>query len=460
MTSFDDRIVSEVRPSEVQTDRRKFLQASALAGVGYWVTGAVQAAESKSPLERIQVACVGVGGKGKSDVQNVSRYGKIYALCDVDAQFLNGMAKAYKTDRKYTDYREMLDQLGDRIDAVTVSTPDHNHAVIASKAIRAGKHVYCQKPLTRTIWEARRLGELAREHGVATQMGNQYTAFNPMRKAAAQIKAGQIGTVKEVHVWTNRPVWPQGERRPVIKPVPKTLAWETWLGPAPFRPYGAAYHPFSWRGWWDFGTGALGDMACHTCNLPFRALNMRDPISVEAECPEHDGDSYPNRSKIKFEFPELAGRAPFTLFWYDGGNIPAPELFSGVTLTTKEGEQDVPPPYKSGVLLVGDKAKMYAAGDYAELGVQIVGDVKELDVEYEVSPGHEKEWFIAMNDPKQPAGSNFPDYAGPLTETILLGNLAVWKRGRVEWDPKNLKPLNDPTLERIVHCEYRDGYQV
>jgi hypothetical protein len=355
----------------------------------------------------------------------------------------------------------MLDQLGDRIDAVTISTPDHCHAVIASKAMNMGKHVHCQKPLTRTIWEARRLGEIAREKGVATQMGNQYTAFNPMRKAAAQIKAGQVGTVKEVHVWTDRPIWPQGERRPMMKPAPKSLAWEQWLGPASLRPYGEGYHPFAWRGWWDFGTGALGDMACHTCNLPFMALNMRDPVSVEAECPEHDGDSYPNRSQIKFEFPELAGRAPFTLYWYDGGNIPSADLFTGVTLTTKdEGGKDIPPPHRSGCMFVGDQAKMYAAGDYAELGTQIVGDVKELDPEYPISPGHEKEWFIAIEDSSKPAMSNFPDYSGPLVETILLGNLAIWKRGKVEWDPKNLKPLNDPSLERIVHCEYRDGYQV
>jgi predicted dehydrogenase len=445
----------------LQTDRRAFLQASALAGVGYWITGALEAAESNSPNERIQVASIGVGGKGKSDVQNMSRHGKIFALCDVDSTFLDGMAKAYKTDYKFTDYRDMLDQLGDRIDAVTISVPDHNHAVMAAKAMRMGKHVHCQKPLTRTIWEARRLGELARENGVATQMGNQFTAFNPMRRAAAQIRAGQLGNVKEVHVWTNRPIWPQGERRPVIKEVPPTVNWDVWLGPAPYRPYGeGSYHPFAWRGWWDFGTGALGDMACHTCNLPFMALNMRDPVSVEAECPEHDGDSYPNRSKIKFEFPALGDRAPFTLYWYDGGNLPPSGVLSGVTLTVTEEEKEIPPPFRSGVVLIGDRAKMYAAGDYAERGIQIVGDVEELDVEYSRSLGHEKEWFIAMRNPKQPAMSNFPDYAGPLTETILLGNLAVWKRGRVEWDPKNLKPLNDPSLERIVHCEYRDGYQV
>jgi predicted dehydrogenase len=429
--------------------------------LGYWVTGGLQAAESRSPNEQIQVGCIGVGGKGKSDVQNMSEFGKIYALCDVDATTLDGMAKAFKTEHNFSDFREMLDQLGDRIDAVTVSVPDHNHAVMAAKAMKMGKHVYCQKPLTHTIWEARRLGEIAREKGVATQMGNQFTAEAAMRKAAQQIRAGQLGTVKEVHVWTDRPKWPQGERRPMMKPVPDTLDWETWLGPAPYRPYGDdLYHPFKWRGWWDFGTGALGDMACHTCNLPFMALNMRDPISVEAECPDHDGDSYPARSKIKFDFPELNGRAPFTLFWYDGGNLPDIALFKGVTLEVESEGSKVPPPWQSGVLLVGDRATMYAAGDYAELGIQIVGDVEELQVNFVRSPGHEKEWFDAMRDPRKPAMSNFPDYAGPLTETILLGNLAVWKRGRVEWDPVNLKPLNDPSLERIVHCEYRDGYEV
>ena len=293
------------------TDRRRFLQTTAVTGLGYWVAGGIEAAVSKSPNDQVQVGCIGVGGKGQSDVQNSSKYGKIYALCDVDTTIREGMEKAYKTEHNFTDYREMLDKLGDRIDAVTISVPDHNHAVMASKAMKMGKHVYCQKPLTHSIWEARRLGEIAREKGVATQMGNQWTAHAAMRKAAYQIRAGQVGTVKEVHIWTNRPIWPQGGHRPPIKPIPSSLDWEAWLGPAPWRPYSGPqiYHPFAWRGWWDFGTGALGDMACHTCNLPFMALNMRDPVSVEAECPEHDGDTYPANSKIKFEFPELDGRA-------------------------------------------------------------------------------------------------------------------------------------------------------
>jgi predicted dehydrogenase len=451
----------EIFSMSFSADRRKFLQSTAVAGLGYWVAGGAEAAESRSPNEKIQLGCIGVGGKGQSDVQNVSKFGQIYALCDVDSTTLDGQAQAYKTEHNFSDFREMLDKMGDKIDAVTVSIPDHNHAVAAAKAMKMGKHVYCQKPLTHSIWEARRLGEIAKEKGVATQMGNQYTAFNPMRKAAYQIREGQIGDVKEVHIWTNRPIWPQGEKRAPAKPVPSTLNWEAWIGPAPFRPYADGYHPFKWRGWWDFGTGALGDMACHTCNLPFMALNMRDPVSVEAECPEHDGDSYPPRSKITFEFPELNGRKPFQMTWYDGGNLPDRSLFKGVTLTTKTDDgKTVPPPCQSGVLLIGEKAKMYAAGDYAEQGVQIVGDVKELDVEYPKSPGHEKEWFNAMKDPKKPAMSNFPNYSGPLTETILLGNLAVYKRGKVEWDPVSLKALNDPSLQKIVHPTFRSGYEV
>jgi hypothetical protein len=191
------------------------------------------------------------------------------------------------------------------------------------------------------------------------------------------------------------------------------------------------------------------------------ALNMRDPSAVEADCPEHDGDSYPEWSKIKFDFPKLGDRAAFTLYWYDGGKLPPSELFDGVTLATKDDQgKEVPPPCASGVLIRGDKATLYAAGDYAELGMQTLGEPVDVEVKYPKSVGHEREWFIAMRDPEKPAMSNFADYAGPLTETILLGNLAVWKRGRVEWDPVNLKPLNDPALARIVRAEYRDGYEV
>lgn len=448
-----------------QSSRRNFLQQSAAAGLGFWVAGGVQAQQSKSPNQKLQIAGFGAGGKGQSDVKNASRFGKIYALCDVDKKTLDGASRLYKVEHKFSDYRELLDQLGDKIDVAIVSTPDHNHAVIAAKAMKMGKHCYCQKPLTHSIWEARQLSDIAREQGVKTQMGNQWTAYAPMREAAYQIRDGQLGTVREVHVWTNRPVWPQGQDRPESAPVPKDLNWESWIGPAPMRPYApVAYHDFRWRGWWDFGTGSLGDMACHTCNLPFMALNMRDPSSVEATHSGHNNDSYPERSKITFEFPELDGRAPFKLFWSDKSQLPPLELYSEFV----EGKDDQGKPKQladSGVLIVGDKCTMYAAGDYAQDGIYFSNGVEPQPVDYPKPPakpeyGHVLEFYNAIENSDQQAMSNFPDYAGPLTETILLGNLAVWKGGRVEWDAKNLKPKSDPALEKIVRRDYRDGYTV
>ncbi|MCA9234026.1 MAG: Gfo/Idh/MocA family oxidoreductase [Planctomycetales bacterium] len=443
--------------------RRDFLKTSAAVGVGFWAAGGVAARASTSPNEQLQIASFGVNGKGRSDVKNASRFGKIFAVCDVDRTFLDQSAKVYKTDHKYTDFRELLDCLGDQIDVCTVSTPDHTHAVIAGKAMKMGKHVYCQKPLTKTIWEARELQRIAKEADVVTQMGNQFTAFEPMRQAAYQIRAGQLGKVSEVHVWTNRPIWPQGEARPEPKPIPNELNWEAWLGPAPYRPYGEGYHTFKWRGWWDFGTGALGDMACHTTNLPFMALNMRDPVSVEAETSGHNQDSYPEWSKIKFEFPELDGRAPFTLYWYDGTKLPPEELYSQF-LQGAGSDGQSKKLNASGCLIVGDKATMYAAGDYAEAGIELNTDDPWLEVDYPKPPGapelgHVEEFYNGIHDRSKKPVSNIVDYSGPLTETILLGNLAVWQPGKVEWDAATITPA-DASLMKVVKPEYRYGYEL
>ncbi len=446
-------------------NRRGFLQTSAAAGVGFWVAGGLQAKASNSPNGQLQIAQFGVGGKGRSDVRNASRFGKIHAVCDVDRGFLARAAKSFKTDNTFTDYRELLDKLGDQIDVAVVSTPDHTHAVIAAKAMKMGMHCYCQKPLTHSIYEARKLTEIARDKGVTTQMGNQFTAYEPMRQAAYQVRAGQLGTVKEVHVWTNRPVWPQGEERPDPAPVPSSLDWESWIGPAPFRPYApAAYHDFRWRGWWDFGTGSLGDMACHTCNLPFMALNMRNPTSVEAECAEHNHDSFPEWSKIRFEFPELDGRPAFTLFWYDKSRLPSEDVY-GQFLKTDPETGETKGLAASGCIIVGDKATMYAGGDYADKGIELNTDDPWLEVDYPRPPnaperGHVEEFYNGIHNPEMRPVSNFVDYGGPLTETILLGNLAVWKRGLVEWDAENIEPTNDPSLRAIVRREYRDGYEL
>ena len=219
------------------------------------------------------MACIGIGGKGSSDSKDASTHGRVVAICDVDEKRLNAVGENdFKDAKRYTDFRKMLDEMGNKIDAVTVSTPDHTHAPASLMAMRMGKHCFCQKPLTHTIYEARLMAKVAKEKKLATQMGNQGTAEAGLRKSAAIIKAGTLGNVSEVHVWTNRPVWPQGSPREEASERPEWLRWDEWLGPAPIRPYASGYHTFAWRGWWDFGCGALGDMACHTMNMPYMAL--------------------------------------------------------------------------------------------------------------------------------------------------------------------------------------------
>jgi len=423
-----------------QTNRRQFLQTTAATGIGYWVAGGVSAQESKSPNERIAMASVGIGGKGSSDSSDAGRLGDMVAICDVDTGRLAGAAKKFDKAKPYTDFRKMLEEMEKSIDAVTVSTPDHTHAPAGLMAMRMGKHCFCQKPMTHSIYEARLMGQVAREKGLATQMGNQGTASDGLRRAAAWMRAGAIGTVTEVHVWTNRPIWPQGGPRPEPKDPPENLEWDLWLSAAPERPYGNGYHPFSWRGWWDFGTGALGDMACHEMNMAFMGLDLKDPISVQAVTSGHNKDSFPKWSIITYEFPANDWRPGLKMVWWDGGKRPPEELFGG----------EKP---RGSSLIVGKKGKIN--------GGQLIGGT-EIEVEYPKSPGHFDEWVRAIKGGK-PAMSNFPDYAGPLTETVLLGNLAVWVAAdgegeKVEWDAKNMKSTNIGGLEQIVKPKYRKGY--
>jgi predicted dehydrogenase len=433
--------------------RREFIKTSAVIGAGYFATAGVKAAESNSPNEKVNIAAIGVGGKGDSDSRDAGNLGSLVAICDIDENRLNQKASKFPKAHKFTDYRKMLDELDKTIDAVTVSTPDHTHAPASLKAMRMGKHCFTQKPLTHTIEEARLLGQVAREMKVATQMGNQGTAENSLREAAAVIKSGVLGPVKEVHVWTNRPVWPQGLERPADAPeTPSFVHWDLWLGPAPKRPFHPAYHPFKWRGWWDFGTGALGDMACHTLNMPFMALNLRDPISVQAETSGHNQETYPAWSVIDFQFPERDGRAAVKFVWYDGGKRPDESLLKGS------------PMQSSGALVIGEKGTLYAPGDYAERGMTLHG-VERPQVDWVRSPGHFDEWIRAIKTGEQ-AMSNFPDYAGPLTETILLGNLAVWaaaapgKGKLIEWDAKALNATNAPEVMHIVKKKYPEGFSI
>jgi predicted dehydrogenase len=447
----------DAKPSGIS--RRDFVQTSAGIGAGFWIAGSALAdtvVKPKSPNERIRFACIGVGGKGASDSKDAEDSGDIVAICDVDDKTAHKRVRGMKGVKIFHDFREMLEKMGKSIDAVTVSIPDHNHAAAALLYMRAGKHCFCQKPLTHYIYEADLVGRVATEQKVATQMGNQGTANDPLREAAAKIRAGAVGTVKEVHVWTNRPIWAQGKGRPDSVPVvQKGLHWNEWLGPAKYREFAIGYHPFSWRGFWDFGTGALGDMACHTVNMPFMALDLFDPISVEANTTGNNMEMYPNSSVIKFEFPSYQNRPALALHWYDGKKRPDLSLFAeDKDLASGKKPLDI-----SGCLVVGDKGKYYCPGDYCEKGHYLLGGATDPKVDFVHSPGHFQEWVRAING-GEPAVSNFPHYSSKLTKTILLGNLAVCAGCRVEWDAKNMKATNLPDLEAIIKPKYRPGYQL
>ena len=465
-----------------QQDRRQFLKTSATIGIGYFVAAnagaqepaprkgrgkkkraAAEGEKPKSPGEQIAFACIGVTGKGGSDSADAGSNGNVVAICDADEQRLNNAGdKRFPKAKRYTDFRKMLDEMGKSIDAVTVSTPDHVHAPAALMAMRLGKHCFCQKPLTRTVYEARMMGKVAREKKVATQMGNQGTASRQLRQAAAWLRAGVLGAVSEVHIWTNRPIWPQGQDRPAGEdPVPANLKWDLWIGPSPMRPYkgkhvdtpvridgeivkrltsGNVYHSFVWRGWFDFGSGALGDMGCHEINMAYMGLDLRNPVSIEAKTSGHNKDSFPAWSIVTYQFAATDKRPAVKMVWYDGGKRPPAELLEGVEVRAE------------GQLAIGDKGKLLGTGQFLGKGA-----VERPKVEYPISPGHFEEWVRAIRG-GEPAMSNFPDYAGPLAETVLLGNLAVWCGQRVEWDAENLKAKNVEGLETLIKPVYRQGY--
>lgn len=454
-------------------NRRRFIQTTAAIGAGYWAAGGVSPKPSRAAIEEIRFACIGVDGKGSSDSSDAARNGKVVAICDIDDLHLekrtSGENNDFQDAKKFNDFRKMLEEMDDSIDAVTVSTPDHTHAPAAVMAMRMGKHCFTQKPMTHSIYEARVMSEIAKENGLATQMGNQGTADSNLRRSAALVQGGAIGDVKEVHVWTNRPVWPQGEGFPMGQPAPPNVHWDLWIGPARSCEYSPEIHPFKWRGYWDFGTGALGDMACHTLNMSFMALDLRDPVSVQAETSGHNRQSYPGWSKITFDFPERNGRPPVKMYWYDGGQKPSSELIGDLPGDPSKNDK----PYTSAALLVGEKGNLYSPGDYGgdqrNTGIMVDGEftniraIREPMVDYTRSPGHFVEFANAIRG-EGPAVSNFDNYAGPLTETVLLGNLAVWVDGpKVEWDAKNMSArINGQDagddVKAIIKPEYLHGY--
>jgi predicted dehydrogenase len=444
--------------------RRSFITIAGSAAFGFTIVPrqVLGGAGFIAPSERLNIAGIGAGGMGGGDIATVARLGaNVIALCDVDDERAAGSFQAFPKARRYKDFRLLLDKEARNIDAVTVGTPDHIHAVAAMAAIRAGKHVYCQKPMTHTLHEARELTKAARAAGVATQMGNQGHATEGARLTNEWIQAGVIGSVREVHVWSDRAgrLWKQGIPRPTdTPPIPSTLDWNLWLGPIRERPYHPAYVPVQWRGWRDFGTGALGDMGCHIIDHPLWALNLGAPSSVEARTTiegsffddKPNVETYPIAALIYFNFPARGDLPPVQMTWYDGGLVPAipVELIPGERLPD------------NGVLYVGSKGKMFhgSHGGMPQLLPRELHDAAaKVPKTMKRSPGHYEEWVEACKGGPQPI-SNF-DYSGPLTELVLLGVLALKAPGRrLEWDTENLKIKNAPELNQLIHAQYRKGW--
>lgn len=449
----------ETEQNETKISRRNFIGNTAAAVAAFTIVPrhVLGQAGVPPPSEKLNIAAIGVGGRG-ADVLDAMKEQNIVALCDVDWERAAGTFNRFPGARKYRDFRKMLEQEDKNIDAVMIATPDHVHAAATMMAIKMGKHVYCEKPLTHSVYEARKVAEAAREHKVATQMGNNGQASEETRLMCEYIWDGAIGPVREVHVWTDRSAkglfevyWPQGIDRPKDEPpVPETLDWDLWLGPAPYRPYNPAYLPFKWRGWWDFGTGALGDMGCHILDPVFRALKLGHPASVSASCTPVNKETYPLASIIHYQFPARGDMPPVEVTWYDGGLKPArpQELEEGRELES------------GGTLFVGDKGKM--------LGHRLIPEsrMKEYKKPPQIlprSPGHFEEWIEACKGGK-PAGSNF-DHAGPLTEFVLLGNVALrvelrekLTRTKLHWDGPNMKITNLPEANDFLQRPYRQGW--
>lgn len=429
-----------------QLNRRTFVKSASLtaaaASAGVFTSSA--RAQSNSAIEKLNVACIGTANRAAEDVKGVKDE-SVVALCDVDANYLERQAKNFPGARQYADYREMIAAESKKIDAVVVGTTDHHHAPASIRAIREGLHCYCEKPLTHTVEEARIITEAAAEHKVATQLGTQIHAGDNYRRVVEVIQSGAIGDVTDVHVWVGKG-WGGGERPEGGKEPPAHLSWDLWLGPAPYRPYWPGrYHPAQWRRWWDFGGGTLADMACHFMDLPFWALKLRYPTSVEAEGPEVHPETCPLGLKVKYEFPARGELVGLNLTWYDGNKIPQ----------KVDGER-VP---GAGVMFIGTEGKMFA--DYNTYKLFPTDKFENYTPPQKWIPtsiGHHAEWIKACKE-GTPTTCNF-DYSGPLTETVLLGNVAYRLGKKIEWDAEKLTATNAPEADKLVRKTYREGWEV
>ncbi len=410
-----------------------------------------------SPNEKLNLGIIGSGGRGGENLNGVQSE-NIVALCDVDEVNAAGAFKKYPNAKRYQDFRVMLEK-EKNLDAVVVSVPDHNHAFISVTAMRLGKHVYCEKPLTRSIWEARLMRATAAQSKVATQMGTQGHAFEGTRRAVEVIRAGAIGEVRELHVWSDRPAgwWPQGvDRRPDTPPVPATLNWDLWLGPAPWRPFHPAYVPFKWRGFWDFGTGAIGDMGIHNLDTVFWALNLGAPTSVEVKSSSPlFKETAPLWSIIELQFPARKRLPAVKMRWYDGGKQPPADFFHGEKIPT------------NGSLAIGSKGTLFTRewhGGETEKDMFLLLPKKDFAGYQAPEPtlprpaDHHQEWIHACKTGAA-TGSNF-GYASVITEALLLGNVALRVGKRIEWDAKRMKAKGCPEADPYIRPEFRAGWQL
>ncbi|MHC4496896.1 MAG: Gfo/Idh/MocA family protein [Planctomycetota bacterium] len=442
-------------------DRRGFLAGTAMtAAVTVVPRHVLGGAGHNPPSEKLNIAGIGVGGMGKSNLRQLESE-NIVALCDVDHEYAAPVFKRYPKAKVYTDYREMLDRQKD-IDAVVIATPDHTHAVISMAAMRRGKYVYCQKPLTHDVYESRMLAKAAKDAGVATQMGIQGHSAEGGRLICEWIADGAIGEVTEVDAWCSLSYYPFGHagwsskwsRRPKeTPPVPATLDWDLWLGPAPERPYHPAYHPAVWRCWWDFGCGMMGDRGAHTLDPVFWALKLGQPTSVEATSLDLNPDTHPVASIVTYQFPARGDLPPVKLTWYDGLRPPRPaELEDGRRMGHTEG----------GALFKGSKGKL-VAGVYGE-GPRLIPEnrMKAYKTPEKTIPrvddSHEQDWVRACKTGEK-AGADF-EYSGPLTEVCLLGNVARRVDARIEWDAADMKVTNLPEANKYVRTQYREGWSL
>jgi predicted dehydrogenase len=436
-------------------DRRRFLCGSATAAAFTIIPRHVLGAPGQpSANNKLNIAGVGVGGMGSGDIRRVPSE-NIVAVCDPDANQAERAAQPFPGAKIYRDFRKMLETQKE-IDAVMVATPDHNHAIVTLTALKMGKHVFCQKPLTHSVGEALAVARAAKEARVATQMGNQGQAGEGARLVCEFIWAGALGKVREIHSWSNRrpDISPRGIPRPKdTPPVPTHLDWDLWLGTAPERPYHPSYHPFRWRGWWDFGTGVLGDIGCHNLSAAFKALKLGWPTSVEA-CsthwnapPEITNETAPLASIVTYRFAAAEDHPEIILRWYDGGMMPPQP--PGVDPQRNIFVND-------GTLILGDAGMLLNHRLLPETRMQEYGKPPQV---LQRSPGHYQEWINACKG-GEPAGSNFVDHAGHLAAVVLMGNIAIRTQEKLYWDAEKFQFTNSDSANQLLHPAWRAGWRV